>query len=110
MKLARLKAVGIGWVYAGLGLAATLALVRFGLRLLAADELSPVGKWLTTGGGWVVIPFKIFFKNQNTLALPGSAFEPQALVAALVYGGLVLAVALVVAVYKVWKTRQPSEI
>ena len=90
----------INFIYGVLGLAGSLALVRLVLRLLAADELSPIGNGLAQLGGLVVAPFKLLVKNPTTAALPGSAFEPAALVAVLVYWGLIGIVVLAVSLLK----------
>ncbi len=72
----------------GLGMAGSLALLRLVLRLLAADELSPLGRVLTDLGGLVVAPFKAIFRLESVGQLPGSTFEPVALVAGVSYIGL----------------------
>ena len=95
-------------VYAALGLAATLSLLRLGLRLLAADELSPVGRGLVTIGGWAVLPFSWLFKTGPVAGLPGSSFEPAALIAAGFYLGLAILIAVTIAFYKIKLAQRTS--
>ena len=90
---------GFRWLallYGGLGLAGVLAVLRLILRLLAADELGSAGWILINLGGVVVAPFRFWFKAGMVGQLPGSTFEPAALVACLGYLGLAGLVALVV--------------
>ena len=89
---------GFRWLallYGGLGLAAVLAGLRLILRLLAADELSSIGRVVINLGGVVVAPFRFWFKAGMVGQLPGSTFEPVALLACLGYIGLAGLVALV---------------
>jgi hypothetical protein len=83
-------------LYGGLGLAGVLAGLRLVLRLLAADELSSIGRVLINLGGVVVAPFRFWFKAGTVGQLPGSTFEPATLLAGLGYLGLAGLVALVV--------------
>jgi len=89
---------GIRWLtllYGGLGLASVLAGLRLVLRLLAADELSSIGQVLINLGGVAVAPFRFWLKAGIVGQLPGSTFEPAALVACLGYAGLAGLVAVV---------------
>jgi hypothetical protein len=83
-------------VYASLGLACTLVELRVVLRLLAADELSPVGRTLVDLGGLVASPWQLWLKMSVVGQLPGSTYEPATLLAGLGYLGLAGLVALVV--------------
>lgn len=83
-------------VYALLGVASVLCLIRFALRLLAADELSPVGKALVRAGSFLIGPFETLTRLKPIGQLPGSTFEPAALAGSLGYLVIGLAIALVV--------------
>jgi len=83
-------------VYTLLGVASVLCLIRFALRLLAADELSPVGKALVRLGSFLTGPFETLTRLKPVGQLPGSTFEPAALASSLGYLVIGLAIALVV--------------
>jgi hypothetical protein len=83
-------------VYALLGVASVMCLIRFALRLLAADELSPVGRALVRLGGFLTGPYEALTRLKPVGQLPGSTFEPAALVGSLGYLVIALAIALVV--------------
>lgn len=93
-------------LYAALGLAGTLASLRLVLRLLAADELSSVGQWLVNLGGVVVAPVRLWFKAGVVGQLPGSTFEPAALIAGLSYFGLAGLLALALNLKASWNQNQ----
>lgn len=100
---------GFRWlalVYGGLGLAAVLAGLRLILRLLAADELGSAGWMLVNLGGVVVAPFRFWFNVGMVGQLPGSTFEPAALLAGLGYLGLAGLVALIVSLRANWNQGQ----
>lgn len=78
----------------GLSLAAGLAFLRLILRLLVADELSPVGRWLVAIGGVVVAPVRAIVRAAPVGQLPGATFEPATLAAGLIYLGLVAGLGL----------------
>ena len=93
-------------VYGLLGVASVMCLVRFALRLLAADELSPVGKALVRVGSYLTGPFETLTHFKPVGQLPGSTFEPAALAGSLGYLVIGLVVALVVGSWRGWTARE----
>jgi len=95
-------------VYGLLGVASVLCLIRFTLRLLAADELSPVGRALVRVGSYLTGPFEALTRLKPVGQLPGSTFEPSALAGSLGYLVIGLAVALVVGSWRGLAARKIS--
>jgi hypothetical protein len=93
-------------VYALLGAASVLCLIRFVLRLLAADELSPVGRKLVQFGSILTGPFEKVFHLEPVGQLPGSTFETSALAGSL--GFLVIALVIGLAVGS-WQGLKPRK-
>ncbi|MDB5081017.1 MAG: hypothetical protein JWP00_2941 [Chloroflexi bacterium] len=81
-------------VFGLLGAASVLCLIKFVLRLLAADELNPVARVMVRLGGYLTGPFETLTSLKPVGQLPGSTFEPSALVGSLGYLVLALAIAL----------------
>ncbi|HEX2910670.1 MAG TPA: hypothetical protein VH186_07665 [Chloroflexia bacterium] len=86
-------------IYALLGLVSIFCLLRLILRLVAADELSPVGRWLVNADSVFTAPFNALFKFGVIGQPPGSTFEPATLVACLSYLLLAFAIAFVAGVW-----------
>lgn len=95
-------------VYGLLGVASVLCLIRFALRLLAADELSPVGKALVRVGGYLTGPFEAITRLKPVGQLPGSTFEPAALAGSLGYLVIGLAIALLIGSWQGLAARKIS--
>lgn len=96
MKLIRRYLTPLTLVYALLGAASVLCLIRFLLRLMAADELSPVGRKLVQVGSILTGPFEKLWHLEPVGQLPGSTFEPSALVGGLVFLVMALLIGLAV--------------
>lgn len=95
-------------VYALLGAAGVLCLIRFVLRLLAADELSPVGRKLTQVGSILTGPFEKLFHLAPVGQLPGSTFEPSALAGGLAFLVIALLIGLIAGSWQGLKARKVS--
>ncbi len=108
MKNVRQYLTPLSFGYALLGAASVLCLIRFVLRLLAADELSPVGRKLTQAGSILTGPFEKLFHLEPVGQLPGSTFEPSALAGALGFLVIALLIGLVVGSRQGLKARKVS--
>ena len=100
--MGRLRLSPLVLIYALLSVGGGLAWLRLVLRLLAADELSPLGNLLAQLGGLVSAPFNILSKTVIGQT-PGSTFEVAALLAGAGYllsAGLLALIAAVVRSYK----------
>jgi hypothetical protein len=95
-------------VYALLGAASVLCLIRFTLRLLAADELNPVGRKLVQAGAILTGPFEKLFHLEPVGQLPGSTFEPSALAGGLGFLVIALLISLAVGSWHGLKGRKVS--
>lgn len=109
MKSVRQFLKPLSLVYALLGSASVLCLIRFTLRLLAADELSPVGRALVRLGGFLTGPYETLTRLKPVGQLPGSTFEPSALVGSLGYLVIALAIALVAGSWSGLAARKPRQ-
>lgn len=107
LRLPRFKL--LTFLYAGLGLASGLALVRLVLRLLAADELSPVGRGLVELGGLVVLPWRLVLPGAMVGQLPGATLEWATLLAAVSYVAVASLIAATLTIIKGVGMRPESE-
>ncbi len=83
-KISRTNLKPLSIAYVWLGIASSLSFLRLTLRLLAADELSPVGRLLVELGGFTAAPFGAIIKTVIGQK-PGSIFEAGSLAAGLGY-------------------------
>lgn len=109
MKNIRRYLTPLALVYALLGAASVLCLIRFMLRLFAADELSPVGRKLVQAGSILTGPFENLLHLAPVGQLPGSTFEPSALAGGLGFLVIALVIGLTVRSWQGLKARKASQ-
>lgn len=106
MKNVRRYLTLLSLMYAVLGAGGVLCVIRFVLRLCAADELSPVGRTLVEVGGILTGPFERVFHLEAIGQLPGSTFETSALAGSMGFLLIALILALATGSWQGLRTRK----